>query len=165
MEHIRATVIRIFKRTQGRQELFSLSGKMGNAKNACGATGTHSRFFLRDGDVSIDHKAWDRSIRSVAVGRRNWMSAVRVRGGEAAAIIYTLSETCKMKDVESRESLADVLEPVASHSANCIGDRYVYPRRTRKRKSLNNEARPRSIHCIAVSRARANLKNASQQPG
>ena len=89
MEHGREIAIRIFRRTSGWRELFSLSGKMGDAMKYLRNCRRSLTRFLRDGDVPIDNNACERSIRPVAVGRRNWMFAGSVRGGEAAAIIYT----------------------------------------------------------------------------
>ncbi len=48
------------------------------------------------------------------------MFAGGVRGGEAAATIYTLIESCKMNGVEPRTFLADVLERIGSHPADRI---------------------------------------------
>ena len=120
MEHGREIVIRIFRRTSGWKELFSLSGKMGDAMKYLRNCRRSLTRFLRDGDVPIDNNACERSIRPVAVGRRNWMFAGSVRGGEAAAIIYTLIESCKMNGVEPRGYLADVLQRLGSHPADRI---------------------------------------------
>ena len=48
------------------------------------------------------------------------MFAGSVRGGEAAANIYTLIESCKMNGVEPRDYLADVLQRLGSHPADRI---------------------------------------------
>jgi transposase len=39
------------------------------------------RTFLEDGRIPIDNNACERSIRPVAIGRRNWLFAGSMRGG------------------------------------------------------------------------------------
>ena len=48
-------------------------------------------------------------MRPIAVGRHNWTFAGSDRGGERAAAIYTLIETCRMNGVDPRAWLADIL--------------------------------------------------------
>ena len=57
-----------------------------------------------------------------AVGRRNWTFCGSDSGGERAAAIYTLIETCKLNDVDPREWLADILARIADHPAKRIGE-------------------------------------------
>ena len=51
--------------------------------------------FLTDGRVCLSNNAAERALRGIAVGRHNWTFAGSDRGGERAAAIYTLIETCK----------------------------------------------------------------------
>ena len=50
--------------------------------------------FLTDGRVCLSNNAAERALRGIAVGRHNWTFAGSDRGGERAAAIYTLIETC-----------------------------------------------------------------------
>jgi len=43
----------------------------------------------------------------IAVGRKNWTFAGSDRGGERAAAIYTLVETCKLNGVDPQAWLPD----------------------------------------------------------
>ena len=52
--------------------------------------------FLTDGRVCLSNKAAERALRGIAAGRHNWTFAGSDRGGERAAAIDTLIETCKM---------------------------------------------------------------------
>jgi len=54
--------------------------------------------------------------------RHNWTFAGSDRGGERAAAIYTLIETCKLCDVEPRAWLADVLSRLPNYPASRIED-------------------------------------------
>jgi transposase len=78
------------------------------------------RLFLENGRVPIHNNACEVSIRPVAVGRRNWLFAGSVRGGHAAATIYTLVESCKLAGVDPYAYLADVLLRVATHPASRV---------------------------------------------
>ena len=48
------------------------------------------KIFLVDGNIEIDNNAAERALRSVAIGRKNWLFAGSDNGGKTAAIIYTL---------------------------------------------------------------------------
>jgi transposase len=76
--------------------------------------------FLADGRICLSNNAAERAIRGIAVGRNNWTFAGSDRGGQRAATMYTLMETCKLNDVDPRAWLADVLSRLPDHSANRI---------------------------------------------
>lgn len=65
--------------------------------------------YCHDGRLAIDNNAAERALRSVAVGRKNWIFFGNVRGGETAAVMYSLVATCKEHGVNPREYLRDVL--------------------------------------------------------
>ena len=70
--------------------------------------------FLEDGRVCMTNNAAERAIRPLAVGRRNWTFAGSDAGGRRAAAMYTLIETCKLNDVDTRAWLADVFARLPS---------------------------------------------------
>ena len=78
--------------------------------------------FLDDGRICLSNNAAERSIRGIAVGRRNWTFAGSDSGGRRAAAIYTLIETAKLNDVDARAWLADILARIADHPASRIDD-------------------------------------------
>lgn len=53
-----------------------------------------------DGTIEIDNSAAERALRSVAIGRRNYLFAGADSGGERAAAIYTLIGTAKLNGVD-----------------------------------------------------------------
>jgi transposase len=65
--------------------------------------------YLANGILDIDNNAAERLIRPIAVGRKNWTFAGSDRGGHAAAIMYSLIETCKLNNKNPYEYLRDVL--------------------------------------------------------
>jgi transposase len=70
--------------------------------------------FLDNGSLEIDNNIAERSLRSVAIGRKNWLFAGSKIGGERAAAIYTVIETCKMNNVEPQAYIADVIAKIAA---------------------------------------------------
>jgi transposase len=78
--------------------------------------------FLEDGRICMSNNAAERALRGIAVGRRNWTFAGSDRGGERAAAIYTLIETCKLNGVDPQAWLADVLARLPDHPAKRVGD-------------------------------------------
>ena len=70
--------------------------------------------YLDDGRLEIDNGVAERALRGVAVGRRNWLFAGSLAGGERAASLYTVIETAKANGVEPQAYIADVLAKLAS---------------------------------------------------
>lgn len=62
------------------------------------------------------------TLRSVAVGRKNWTFAGSDEGGRRAAAIYTLVATAKLNDIDPEAWLADVLARLPDHPAKRIDE-------------------------------------------
>ena len=65
--------------------------------------------FLADGRVCLSNNAAERALRGIALGRKSWLFCGSDRGGERAAVIYSLIGTAKLNDVDPQAWLADVL--------------------------------------------------------
>ena len=65
--------------------------------------------FLADGRIEIDTNAVERSIRPIALNRKNALFAGSDEGGANWAIIASLIETCKLNGVNPNAWLADTL--------------------------------------------------------
>lgn len=76
--------------------------------------------FLEDGRVPIHNNTSEHAVRPVALGRKNWLFAGSERGGQAAAIAYTLIESCRQAGLDPYEYLRDVLLRVATHPASRV---------------------------------------------
>ncbi len=57
------------------------------------------KVFLNDGEVPIDNSASERSIRTFCIGKKNWVLIDSIKGAEASAIIYSISETAKLNNL------------------------------------------------------------------
>lgn len=79
--------------------------------------------FLDDGRIEIDSNAVERSIRPIALTRKNALFAGSDGGGEHWAILASLIETCKLTVVEPHAYLADVLTRIVTgHPANRLDE-------------------------------------------
>jgi transposase len=76
--------------------------------------------FLEDGRICLSNNAAERALHGITVGRKNWTFAGSDRGGERAAAVYTLVETCKLNGVDPQAWLADVLARLPDHPAKRI---------------------------------------------
>lgn len=112
----------IFSRIRRRRSQFPDAGVMAKAMDYVRNQRKPLRQFLREGLAPIDNNACERAIRPVAIGRKNWLFAGSMRGGRAAAVIYTLVESCKLAGVDVLAYFADVLVRVATHPANRIDE-------------------------------------------
>ncbi len=73
--------------------------------------------FLDDGRVCLSNNAAERALRCVPLGRKAWLFCGSDRGGERAAVLYTLIQSAKLNDVDPQAWLADVLARIADHPA------------------------------------------------
>ena len=76
--------------------------------------------YVGDGRIEIDNNAAERSIRDVALGRKNYLFAGSDAGGERAAAIYSLLGTAKLNGLDPEAYLRAVLERIADHPINRI---------------------------------------------
>src|SRR5258705_11848846 len=76
--------------------------------------------YCDDGHVEIDNNAAERSLRAVALGRKNYLFAGSDRGGENAAAIYSLVGTAKLNGIDPESYLRNILFRIAEHPINRI---------------------------------------------
>ena len=70
--------------------------------------------FLDDGRIEIDSNTVERSIRPLALNRKNALFAGSDGGGDNWAVIATLIENCKLNSVEPHAYLTDVLTKIVN---------------------------------------------------
>lgn len=78
--------------------------------------------YIDDGTLAIDNNAVERTIRPLALGRKNWLFAGSDAGGERAAAIYSLIETAKLNGLDPEAYLRHVLELIADYPVNRVAD-------------------------------------------
>jgi transposase len=78
--------------------------------------------FLADGRVCLSNNAAERALRCVPLGRKAWLFCGSDRGGDRAAVLYTLIQTARLNDVDPQAWLADVLARIADHPASRLDE-------------------------------------------
>ena len=68
------------------------------------------RRYLEDGHLSIDNNSAERAIKNFAVGRRNWLFSKSIRGADASAAVYSITETALLNGLNPYFYLTYVLE-------------------------------------------------------
>ncbi len=68
--------------------------------------------FVSDSRIEIDNNTVERTIRPIALNRKNALFASRDAGAENCAIIASLIETCKMNDVDPHVWLSATLTAI-----------------------------------------------------
>ncbi len=78
--------------------------------------------YCEDGDLEIDNNGAERSLRGVAVGRKNWMFFGSDHGGRTAAVLSSLIATCKRLGIDPFAYLRDLFERISAHSKNRLDE-------------------------------------------
>jgi transposase len=78
--------------------------------------------YVDDGELDIDNNLSERVLRTVAIGRKNWLFAGSDAGAKRAAVIYSLIATCKLCRLDPFVYLRSVLDRVSTHPASRIAE-------------------------------------------
>jgi transposase len=78
--------------------------------------------YCDDGRLELDNNAAERALRAVALGRKNYLFAGSDTGGHRAATLYSLIGTAKLNGLDPEAYLREVLQCVAAHPVNRIGE-------------------------------------------
>ena len=71
--------------------------------------------FIDDGRICLTNNTAERALRGIALGRKSWLFAGSDRGGQRAALMYSLIVSAKMNDIDPQAWLAYVLANIAQH--------------------------------------------------
>lgn len=80
------------------------------------------RPYLEHGILEIDNNTAERAMRPIAIGRKNYLFVGSNKGGNAAAIAYTLIESAKLNGVDPQAWLTHVLARIADHKMTKIDE-------------------------------------------
>ena len=78
--------------------------------------------YCEDGDLEIDNNATERAIRSVAIGRHNWVFFGSDQGGKTAAVLRSFTASCQRVGVDPFTWLKDVLSRIADHPITRVAE-------------------------------------------
>jgi transposase len=72
--------------------------------------------YLADGDLSIDNNRTERSLRGIAIGRRNWTFVGSDRGGKTMAVLRSFVASCELAKIDPFAWFQDVLTRIGGRS-------------------------------------------------
>jgi transposase len=109
--------------------------------------------------LELDNNAAERSMRPIALGRKNYLFMGSEGGGKSAAIAYKLIETAKLNGVDPQTWLTDVLSRIAEHKFTkldellpcCYACGAIAPRLTGTKPSDIRKNKRKTLHSIKQS--------------
>ncbi len=92
--------------------------------------------FLSDGRLEIDNNLVENAIRPTAIGKKNWLLIGAAEAGERSAIIYTVIESCRRRQIDPWSYLRDVFTRLPHMTNRQINQ--VTPEAWAKQRRLQN---------------------------
>jgi transposase len=77
----------------------------------------HLKTYTEHAYARLDNNPAERAIRPLALGRKNWLFFGSEQGGQAAAVLLSLVQTCRGLNINPKEYLEDIFRRIMSHSA------------------------------------------------
>jgi transposase len=87
---------------------------MGKAISYALGQWTSLQHFLDNGRLEIDNNLVENAIRPTAVGKKNWLFFGEAEAGERSAILYTIIESCRRREIDPFAYLRDVFTRLPS---------------------------------------------------
>ena len=78
--------------------------------------------YADDPILEIDNNLSERTLRTVCIGRKNYLFAGSEAGAKRAAIIYSLVASCKLNGIDPFAYFRDVLTHISTHPADKIDE-------------------------------------------
>ncbi len=74
--------------------------------------------YVDDGDLHIDNNPAENALRSVVIGRKNWLFAGSDNGGRTAATLCSFIASCQLHEIDPFAYLRDVLTRISACPIN-----------------------------------------------
>ena len=117
---------------------------MAEAINYALAQWSELNVFSSDGAVPIDNNVSEREMKRVVLNRKNSLFVGNARGGRTAAILASLTSTCRRHDIDPQIYLTQLLTnlPLTPHGdlAVWLPDRWKHHQRARLTKLQSDDA-------------------------
>ena len=114
-------------------------------------------YYTNDGRVEVDKNAAKRSIRGIALGRKNYLFAGSDTGGNRAAAIYSLIETAKLNAINPEAYLRDIIGRIADHKINRITELLPWNWKRHQASAKIDPSRAHKYPTIRLSVSRSHL--------
>ena len=122
-EHARVVVDDLRQYLDARLRQLSAKSKLAEAIRYALTRWNGLTLFLDDGRVELDSNTVERSIRPLALNRKNALFAGSDEGGDNWAVIATLIENCKLAGVNPHDWITETLTRLANgHPAKSVGE-------------------------------------------
>lgn len=82
----------------------------------------HLKNYFNHPYARLDNNVAERAIRPLALGRKNWLFVGTEEGGEAAAVILSLVQTCRGLKINPQEYLEDIMRRLMSHNSQKLDE-------------------------------------------
>lgn len=76
--------------------------------------------YLTAGRVEIDNNLLENAIRPTAIGKKNFLFVGAAEAGKKTAILYTIVESCRRRDIDPRAYLHDVLTNLPGYTNHTV---------------------------------------------
>ena len=70
----------------------------------------------------LDNNVAERAVRPLAIGRKNWLFFGSNEGGQSAAVILSLVQTCRGLGINPRDYLEDIFGRLMNHSSQKLAE-------------------------------------------
>ncbi|MDR1611365.1 MAG: IS66 family transposase [Planctomycetota bacterium] len=94
---------------KGRERIILPKSPLGEAMSYCRNNWAALTVYASDGELSIDNNPAERTLRPVAVGRKNYLFFGSDKGGETAAVLYGVIASAKRHGLDPWRYLRDLL--------------------------------------------------------
>jgi transposase len=78
--------------------------------------------YVTDGRLEISNNAAERAMKPPVLGRKNYLFCGSDAGGQRAACMYTIVETCRMNDINPQAYLTDIIGKIADYPIQKIDE-------------------------------------------
>ena len=78
--------------------------------------------YLTNPDIRMDNNPAERALRKVCIGKKNWMFVGSLTGGNTAAVLFSLVQTCRALEINPREYLEDIYTRLLDHPAKKLDE-------------------------------------------
>jgi transposase len=93
--------------------------------------------YINHGEVEIDNNWCENQIRPFALGRKNWLFVGNQRGADAAALFYSLIQSCILNNIEPRKYFNYMLKHVKEMRIGTIEAKNLLPQNIDVKKLLD----------------------------
>lgn len=121
-EHARPVVARFFEwiQTTLNTQILLPSNPFTQAAKYAFARQKELQVFLEYPGVQLDTNHLERTIRPIAIGRKNWLFCWTEIGAEYVGVIQSLLSTCRVQGIDPYTYLVDVLQRIDRHPAKDV---------------------------------------------